>query len=178
MIASPASFVSARSASILLLLLLALRGSTGWAQAADCLDERPGHLIRSIKIQVRYAPESLALSVKRGDQFTPAQVRTLRREVTNALQKEKDKYETAFTALGKMPLVDLSLVRACGLPVPIATCQAEGLGDQCTDVVVYVHTLSVDALSLGSGLLLPLPRSGLHGAWRKTISMTKNVSLP
>jgi len=35
----------------------------------------------------------------------------------------------------------------------------EGLGDKCTDVIVRVYALSVDALSLGSGLLLPLPRS-------------------
>lgn len=142
-----------------LVLLLMLSCSVVWAQPADCLDERPGHLIRSIKIEVRYVPESLVLSVKRGDEFTPANVRALRRAVTEALQKEKDKHEAELTVLGKMPLVDLSLVRACGLPVSSTICKAEGLGEQCTDVVVRVYALNVDALSLGSGLLLPLPRS-------------------
>ncbi len=142
-----------------LLWVVVLHCTVAWAQPADCLDERPGHLIRSIKIEGRYVPASLVLPVKRGDEFTPAKVRALRMAVINALQKEKDKHAAELTVLGKLPLVDLSLARACGLPVPPATCQAEGLTDKCTDVVVRVYALSVDALSLGSGLLLPLPRS-------------------
>lgn len=158
MIVPGSSFALERS-PLLLLLVLTLHCSMIWAQPADCLDERPGHIIRSIKIEARYVPASLVLPVKRGDEFTPDKVRTLRRAVTDALQKEKDKHEVELTVLGKLPLVDLSFVRACGLPAPPATCQAEGLTDKCTDVVVRVYALSVDALSLGSGLLLPFPRS-------------------
>jgi hypothetical protein len=139
--------------------LAVLFGLSAWAQPADCLDERPGHLVRSVKVEARWVPDALSLPVKRGDPFTPENVRALRLAFIRALRNEKDNTEKELTVLGKTPLVELSHVRACGLPVPPAACQAEGLGDKCTDVIVRAYALSVDALSLGSGLLLPLPRS-------------------
>lgn len=140
-------------------LLFVLPCGALWAQPATCLDERPGHLIRSIKIEVRYPPASLVLPVKRGDEFTPDNVENLRQAVSAAMRKEINNRGQELAVLGKLPVVEFQFARACGLPVPSATCQAEGLTDKCTDVVVRYWAFGLDPVSLGSGLLLSLPRS-------------------
>jgi len=163
---APTSRVIGQGLSLPVLCLL-LAAVPARAQKDDCLDERPGHLVRSIKLEARWVPGNLSLPVKRGDAFTPESVRSLRL----AFISEKNKVNDELTVLGKMPLLDFSSVRACGLPVPPAICLAEDLTDKCTDVVVRAYTLNIDALSLGSDVLLPVPRSN-------KLSLLKSVPPP
>ena len=122
-----------------------------------CRDEWPGYTVRSVKIEARWVPP-IDLPLKRGELFTPEKLRDSRLKVIDAIGASKDKYVGDFIALGKLPLVDVKFVRACGRRVPDADCRADGLTSNCIDVVIHPYAISTDPTFLGS-VFLPLPRS-------------------
>ena len=98
------------------------------------------------------------LTLHRKEEFTHEKLSATRVDVIQAINRQKKKYNSEFINLGKLPLVDVNLVTACGRKVPTATCQREGLTDKCVDVEVHPYAISTDPVFMGS-VLLPLPRS-------------------
>ena len=130
------------------------------SQTTECRDEWPGHLVRSVKIKARWLPD-IPLPLKKGDELTPDKLRDTRLAVIAAINDERNKFETEFIRLGRLQLVDVSLVRACARRVAAATCQAEGLTDKCVDVEVTPRALSTNPIFMGA-TLLPIPRANTY----------------
>jgi hypothetical protein len=112
-------------------------------------DAYPNELAKDSKV---YLP------LHRNEEFTPDKLSATRFSVIQAINRQKRKYNSEFINLGKLPLVDVNVVTACGRRVPPATCRAEGLTDKCVDVEVHPYAISTDPVFIGS-VLLPLPRS-------------------
>ncbi len=98
------------------------------------------------------------LPLGRGEKFTPEKLSATRFAVIEAINHQKTKFNSEFINLGKLPLVDVNLVTACGREVPAPSCKADGLTDRCVDVEVSPYAISTDPVFMGS-ILLPLPRS-------------------
>jgi hypothetical protein len=139
------------------ILLIAICALPSVAQTGECRDEWPDHLVRFVKVKARWLPP-LNLPLKFKDKLTPDKLRELRLAVIGAINSERNKSNGEFAGLGKLPLVDVNFVRACGRSVAAPTCEAAGLGDKCVDVEVRAYAISTDPVFMGS-VLLPLPRS-------------------
>ncbi len=137
-------------------ILICARASL--SQTNECRDEWPGHKVRSVKIKARWLPSDLNLPLKKGDDFTPENLRETRLAVIKAINDEKDKFAAEFIKLERLQLVDINFVRACARKVAAATCTAEGLGTDCVDLEVKPLALSTNPIFMGA-TLLPLPRS-------------------
>lgn len=98
------------------------------------------------------------LPLHRNEEFTPERLSATRFSVIQAINRQKRRYNSEFINLGKLPLVDVNVVTACGRRVPAVTCQAEGLTEKCVDVDVHPYAISADPIFMGS-VLLPLSRS-------------------
>lgn len=98
------------------------------------------------------------LPLARREKFTPEKLSATRFAVIEAINDQEAKFNSEFINLGKLPLVDVNLVTACGREVSPPSCKADGLTDRCVDVEVSPYAISTDPVFMGS-ILLPLPRS-------------------
>lgn len=126
------------------------------AQSCDG-DDQPNHLIRTIRVGVRWLPE-IPLPLKRGDVLTPDKLRESRFKVIEAIKQEKARFDSEFVKIGRLQLVDVNLVRSCVRVVSPPDCVAAGLTEKCVDVELKTYAISTDPMFMGA-VLLPLPRS-------------------
>src|SRR5215203_6956201 len=94
-----------RIANLIVAAVWVLAGVTaGLSQTSECLDEMPGHKVRSVKVKARWLPPDLSLPLKKGDDFTPEKLSETRFAVIKAISDEKNKFETTLIKLERLQM--------------------------------------------------------------------------